>query len=328
MNSSPKPRAMASACTTSASASARRPAPSARAIAAEIPPPMAPADIICINMNAGKTRATPASASVPSLPTKYVSMRPTEACMSMTSTFGVASRRSVLVIGPSSRTRVRGSNRDAVAAGGASWGRDPTSVRTPLPSDITASVLRTWASMDCSFLPGERLSVSQNLHCRVRGCGWLRRCGRLMNRQARGDRPMDRCRDAELQASPNDSSAQCLDLEPTAVCEVSGHRRSPLRGQRRGLLDDAIHGVRRKQNPFPPRNGRDLLACGGEEQVALGAREERTDARARECRHATDAGDEQELLPQHAIDVGRDLVRNAALFQCVGDSLNAFGHGA
>src|SRR5213079_3289905 len=44
--------------------------------------------------------------------------------------------------------------------------------------------------------------------------------------------------------------------------------------------------------------------------------------------HATDAGDEQELLPQHAMDVGRDLVRNAALLECAGDSLNAFGHGS
>ena len=139
---------------------------------------------------------------------------------------------------------------------------------------------------------------------------------------------MDRCRDAELQATPNDRAAQCLDLEPTAVGEVSGHRRSPLRGQRRGLLDDAIHGVCRKRNPFPQRNGRDLLACGGEEQAALGAREERTNARARDRRHATDAGDEQELLPQHAMDVGRDLVRNAALLECAGDSLNAFGHGS
>src|SRR2546429_1938278 len=109
--------------------------------------------------------------------------------------------------------------------------------------------------------------------------------------------------------------------------EVSGHRRSPLGGQRRGLVDDAIHGVCRKRNPFPQRNGRDLLACGGEEQAALGAGEKRTNARARERRHATDAGDEQELLPQHAMDVGRDLVRNAALLECAGDSLNAFGHG-
>src|SRR5213594_1645636 len=72
-----------------------------------------------------------------------------------------------------------------------------------------------------------------------------------MNRQAGGDRRMDRCRDAELQATPNDRAAQCLDLEPTAVFEVSGHRRSPLRGQRRGLLDDAIHSVRQNGTPSP-----------------------------------------------------------------------------
>jgi hypothetical protein len=59
---------------------------------------------------------------------------------------------------------------------------------------------------------------------------------------------MDRCRDAELQASPNDSPAQGLDLKTTAVFEVSGHRRSPLRGQRRGLLDDGIDGVCMKRS--------------------------------------------------------------------------------
>ena len=86
-----------------------------------------------------------------------------------------------------------------------------------------------------------------------------------MDRQARGDHPLDRGRNAELQASPNDSAAQCLDLETTAVCEVAGHRRSPLRGQRRGLLDDANHGIRRKRNPFAQRNGRNRLARGGED---------------------------------------------------------------
>ena len=70
MKTSPKATAMASAWSTSASASARRPAPSARAIADEMPPPMAPADIICISISTGKTSATPASASVPSLATK------------------------------------------------------------------------------------------------------------------------------------------------------------------------------------------------------------------------------------------------------------------
>src|SRR5882724_2466006 len=135
---------MASAWTTSASASARRPAPRARAIADEIPPPMAPADIICISISTGKTSATPASASVPSLATKYVSMSPTDACTNMTSTFGVASRRSVLTIGPSSSTRVRVSKRGAVAGGAASSLRDPAPARTSLPfGDITMSMRRT-----------------------------------------------------------------------------------------------------------------------------------------------------------------------------------------
>src|SRR5882724_6501640 len=121
--------------------------PGAGAIADEIPPPMAPADIICISIRTGKTSATPARASVPSLATKYVSMSPTEACTNMTSTFGVASRRSVLTIGPSSRTRVLASNRGAVPAGGPSSGRDSTYARTALPfGDITASVLLPWAS--------------------------------------------------------------------------------------------------------------------------------------------------------------------------------------
>ena len=57
--------------------------------------------------------------------------------------------------------------------------------------------------------------------------------------------------------------------------------------------------------------------------------EKRANARARERCYATDAGDEQELLPQHAIDVGRDLVRNAAqLLECSGDPPDAFGQGA
>jgi hypothetical protein len=138
---------------------------------------------------------------------------------------------------------------------------------------------------------------------------------------------MDRCRHAELQASPNDGSAQCLDLEPTGVSEVSGHRRSPLRRQRRGLPDGAIRRVDWKRNPLAERNGRDLLASGGQEQTTLGGREKRTNTRAGERRHPTDTGDEQELLPQHAIDVGRDLVRNVALLECLGDPPNAFGHG-
>jgi hypothetical protein len=34
------------------------------------PPPMAPAEVICISITSGKASAIPASASVPSLPTK------------------------------------------------------------------------------------------------------------------------------------------------------------------------------------------------------------------------------------------------------------------
>src|SRR5437762_568356 len=149
---------MASAWTTSAWASGRRPAPSARAMADEIPPPIAPADIICISISTGKTSATPASASVPSLATKYVSTSPTDACTNMTSTFGAASRSSVLAIGPSSSARVRASKRGAVAGHAASLLRDPAPARTLLPfGNITASVLRPWAFMDGSFLPAERL---------------------------------------------------------------------------------------------------------------------------------------------------------------------------
>jgi hypothetical protein len=56
---------MIKACSTSAFASSRLPPPMARAIAEEIPPPMAPADSICIIMKPGNTRAMPANASVP-----------------------------------------------------------------------------------------------------------------------------------------------------------------------------------------------------------------------------------------------------------------------
>ena len=70
---------MTIACSTSASASSRRPPPRARATADEMPPPIAPADSICIIMNPGKTSATPASASRPSRETHQVSISPVEA---------------------------------------------------------------------------------------------------------------------------------------------------------------------------------------------------------------------------------------------------------
>src|SRR5712691_8307063 len=43
--------------------------------------------------------------------------------------------------------------------------------------------------------------------------------------------------------------------------------------------------------------------------------------------HAPDAGNEKELLPQHASDVARDLVRDAALLKCAGNLLDPFGPG-
>jgi hypothetical protein len=54
---------IATACTASRLASSRRPAPKARATADEMPPPTAPADIICISITAGNTSAMPAKAA-------------------------------------------------------------------------------------------------------------------------------------------------------------------------------------------------------------------------------------------------------------------------
>src|SRR5438552_11727170 len=145
MKRSPKPMATASAWRTSASASARRPPPSARAIADEIPPPIAPADIICISISTGNTRVTPASASVPSFAMKYVSMSPTAAWANITSTLGAASRSSVPTMDPSRSRRVRGSNRRILGSGAS------TSLRASLS---TKSAWRTSASM--RLLPVER----------------------------------------------------------------------------------------------------------------------------------------------------------------------------
>ena len=138
---------------------------------------------------------------------------------------------------------------------------------------------------------------------------------------------MHRRRDAELDASPHHGPAERVHLETAPVVEVSGHRRAPVWGQRRGLREGAIHGVRGERSPFRPRDGRDLLARGRQERAALGAGDERTDGRARERRDATDAGDEEEFRPQHALDARRDLVRDAACFECAGDPLHPIGQG-
>ncbi len=57
------------ACKASVSARATSPAPSARLMAEETPPPIAPAESICISMIMGNTSAMAASDVVPRIPT-------------------------------------------------------------------------------------------------------------------------------------------------------------------------------------------------------------------------------------------------------------------
>ena len=78
---------------------------------------MAPADSICIIMKPGNTSAMPASASVPRCETHQVSIRPVEACASITRMFGQASRSRVGRIAPCSSRRVRGLIASSVQAG-------------------------------------------------------------------------------------------------------------------------------------------------------------------------------------------------------------------
>ena len=89
-----------------------------------MPPPIAPAENICISITPGNTSAMPASASVPSMPTQNVSISPVAACANMISTFGQAMRNSVGTIGPCNSARVRGFIGGAAAARrGAATGR-------------------------------------------------------------------------------------------------------------------------------------------------------------------------------------------------------------
>src|SRR5678816_1457989 len=83
---------MTRACTTRASASARRPAPRFRATAAATPPPMPPADMVCISITRGNTSETPARASDPSQPTNTASSVLTAACTTIPTTLGAAGR--------------------------------------------------------------------------------------------------------------------------------------------------------------------------------------------------------------------------------------------
>src|SRR6266511_2972167 len=142
---------------------------------------------------------------------------------------------------------------------------------------------------------------------------------------ARRDRLLNRRRNAPLESSTNDLAAQRVDLETAALFEVAGHRRSPWCRERCGLGEDRIDSGRLKVCSFGLRDRDDFRACRAEEAATRRAREERADARACERRHATDARDEQKLLPQHATDVGRDLMRNATLSECAGDPLDPFG---
>ena len=97
------PSAMASAWAAAASAAALLPEPSARATEDEMPPPMAPADIMPSVICAGNTRASAARAAVlPSWPTKKPSATLTRLCIATFSTLGAASARMVGTIGPAS----------------------------------------------------------------------------------------------------------------------------------------------------------------------------------------------------------------------------------
>jgi hypothetical protein len=104
----PKATLIRMAWRTKVSASSRRPLPRARAMADEIPPPMAPPEIICIIMKPGNTSAMPVSASVPRWDSHHVSISPVDACADMTRMFGQAMLISVGTIAPCSSLRVRG----------------------------------------------------------------------------------------------------------------------------------------------------------------------------------------------------------------------------
>ena len=102
-----KAPAIIHATTANVAARALSCAPSARATAAEIAPPMAPADSICVNMTSGNTSARPASAVTPRRLAKYASDMLCTVCTNIAKTLGAASLASVGAIGASSRARVR-----------------------------------------------------------------------------------------------------------------------------------------------------------------------------------------------------------------------------
>ena len=172
----PSATLMISACMTSASAWSRRPAPSARAMADEMPPPMAPAEIICISMTPGNTSAMPASASVPSFATNQVSIKPVAACATITSMLGHAIHSNVATIGPCSSARVRG-----VMAGAGTSSRAPTATGR-LPSRV-ATLMRCSACARRVGLSPER-AIPLRAHSAIRSMRIAGACAR--GRRARG----------------------------------------------------------------------------------------------------------------------------------------------
>ena len=97
-----------------------------RAMAEAMPPPTAPAEVICISITIGNTSAMPASASVPRCDTHQVSISPVDACASMIRMLGHAMRSSSGTIGPCSIARVRGFILAGSASGGGAAGATAT----------------------------------------------------------------------------------------------------------------------------------------------------------------------------------------------------------
>ncbi len=107
---------IASAWRASCSTRTALPAPRARATAEEMPPPIAPCDMFCINISTGITTATPASTSVPSLARNHVSISPVDDCANIISIFGQLMRASIGTIGASNIDRRRGLAARGIAA--------------------------------------------------------------------------------------------------------------------------------------------------------------------------------------------------------------------
>ena len=131
---------MTTACRASASARAKSPAPSARLIAEETPPPIAPADSICISMISGKTSVMAASGVVPRMPTYTVSKIATIARTSVAARLGRVSRSRAGRIGPETRAF------PARAAKGRQF--LAAALTAPLPAEVRVSSAMPLAGAD------------------------------------------------------------------------------------------------------------------------------------------------------------------------------------